>query len=284
MKIMILKKSIAFLSALALSFAVLSCEDDNSADNQAVNYVGLENYKTIELSDGQTIVVEGKILASETSGSDRTFNLVVDASTTHGAANFSVPASVTIPAGSKEGVYEVTVVGNGLVDGNKIVVRLEPSADLNQTTFYGTYSNGVLTGVGTSKTTFNLYRPCTSTRIRLSITFDNYPEETAWELYDSSFNLIDSGGFESPGVINGNPGTGYAALFADRSTFSLIKCMAPGTYTFVIYDVYGDGMVTNASIIGSYSLNNLNNGASLLGDGEGSGDFGSFSEHEFVIE
>jgi hypothetical protein len=275
---MILKKSMAYFAALSLTFAMFSCEEDNSGDSQTANYVGLENYQTVELSDGQTVVVEGKILASEATGTDRTFNLVVDPSSTHGAANYSVPTSVTIPAGSKEGVYEVTVVGNGLVDGNKIVVALAPSEDLNQTTFYGTYSNGVLTGVGTTKSTFNLYRPCASVRARLSIKFDNYPEETAWELYDSAFNLIDSGGFDASGTVI----TGYAALgFADRSTFSVVKCLAPGTYTFVIYDDYGDGMYTSSTVSGTYSMNNLNNGASLF---SGGGDFGAFSEHEFVIE
>jgi hypothetical protein len=275
---MILKKSMAYFAALSLTFAMFSCEEDNSGDSQTANYVGLENYQTVELSDGQTVVVEGKILASEATGTDRTFNLVVDPSSTHGAANYSVPTSVTIPAGSKEGVYEVTVVGNGLVDGNKIVVALAPSEDLNQTTFYGTYSNGVLTGVGTTKSTFNLYRPCASVRARLSIKFDNYPEETAWELYDSSFNLIDSGGFNPAGTAI----TGYAALgFADRSTFSVVKCLAPGTYTFVIYDDYGDGMYTSSTVSGTYSMNNLNNGAALF---SGGGDFGAFSEHEFVIE
>lgn len=275
---MMLKKSFAFFTALTLAFAVVSCEDDSSADNSVVNYVGLENYQTVEISDGETVVVEGRILASEASGSDRTFNLVVDASTTHGAANYSVPTTVTIPAGSTEGIYEVTIVGNGLVDGNKIVVSLEADETTNQTTFYGTYSNGVLTGVGSAKSTFNLYRPCASTRARLSITFDNYPEETAWELYDADFNLIDSGGLDPTGSFI----TGYAALgFADRSTFSVVKCLAPGTYTFVIYDDYGDGMVTNASIIGSYTMNNLNTGASIF---SGTGDFGAFAEHEFVIQ
>ncbi len=275
---MMLKKSFAFFAALTLAFTVVSCEEDNSADSSAVNYVGLENYQTVEISDGQTVVVEGRILASEATGSDRTFNLVVDASTTHGAANYSVPATVTIPAGSKEGIYEVTVVGNGLVDGNKIVVSLEADETTNQTTFYGTYSNGVLTGVGSAKSTFNLFRPCASVRARLSIKFDNYPEETAWELYDADLNLIDSGGFDPTGSFI----TGYAALgFADRSTFSVVKCLAPGTYTFVIYDDYGDGMYTSSTVSGTYSMNNLNNGASLF---SGGGDFGAFAEHEFVIQ
>lgn len=275
---MMLNKSISFFSALILAFAIVGCEDDTITDNSATNYIGLESYQTVELSDGETVTVEGKILASDVSGTDRTFNLFVDPSTTHGAANFTVPSTVTIPAGSKEGTYEVTIVGNSLVDGNKIVVGITPSGDFNQTTSYGTYSNGVLTGAGTGKSSFNLYRPCASTRARLSIKFDNYPEETAWELYDSSLNLIDSGGFDPTGTAI----TGYAALgFADRSTFSVVKCLTPGDYTFVIYDIYGDGMVTSASIIGSFSMNNLNNGASLF---TGSGDFGASAVRTFTIQ
>ncbi len=274
---MLFKKSIAVFSAFTLAFSMLSCEDDNSSNNSADNHVGLESYKTVELTDGATVMVEGKIYASEASGSDRTFNLVVDPSTTHGASNYIVPTSVTIPAGSKVGTYEVTIVGNGLVDGNKIVVGLVPSEDLNQTTFYGTYSGGVLTGVGTSKSTFNLYRPCASVRARLSITFDNYPEETAWELYNSSNVLIDSGGFNAAGTAI----TGYAALgYADRSTFSVVKCLAPGNYTFVIYDDYGDGMYTSATVSGTFTMNNLNNGASLF---SGGGDFGDFEVKPFTI-
>jgi len=280
---MILKKSMAYFVALTLTFSVLSCEEDNSSDSQASNFVGLEVSKIVEISDGQTVTVDGRILASNATGEDRTFNLVVESTTTHGAGDYSVPTSVTIPAGSKEGTYEVTLLGNNLVDGNKVVVRLEPTEGTNIVNSYTTLTTigEVLGPVVYSNTSFILYRPCASVRARLSIKFDNYPEETAWELYDSAFNLIDSGGFESPGVINGNPGTGYAALFADRATFSVVKCLAPGTYTFVIYDVFGDGMYTSATVSGTYSLNNLNNGLALF---SGGGDFGAFSEHEFVIE
>lgn len=275
---MIFKKSIYFFAALTVALSLFSCEEDNSGDNSAVNYIGLENYKTVEITDGETLVVEGRILASNVTNEDRTFNLVADAATTHGAANYSIPSTVTIPAGSKEGVYEVTIVGNGLVDGNKIVVKLEPNEDLNQSTIYTSWSDitNQFTGLRNLTSTFNLYRPCASVRARISITFDNYPEETAWELYDADFNVIDSGG------ITGGAITGYAALgFADRSTFSVVKCLAPGEYTFVIYDDYGDGMYTSATVSGSFSGNNLNNGAVLF---TGGGDFGSFSEHTFTIQ
>jgi hypothetical protein len=277
---MILKKSIAYFAAFTLAFSMLSCEEDNSSDSQASNYVGLEISKIVEISDGQTVTVEGRILASNATGEDRTFNLVVESTTTHGAGNYSVPTSVTIPSGSKEGTYEVTLIGNNLVDGNKVVVRLEPTEGTNVVNSYTTLTTaGEISGsLVYSNTSFILYRPCASVRARLSIKFDNYPEETAWELYDSSFNLLDSGGFNPAGTAI----TGYAALgFADRSTFSVVKCLAPGTYTFVIYDDYGDGMYTSSTVSGTYSMNNLNNGLALF---SGGGDFGAFSEHEFVIE
>ena len=269
-----LLKSIAFLSFAAFTF--VSCEEDTSGDNSVSNFVGLESYQTVEIADGATVVVEGRIIASSATGSDRTFNLVVDASTNHGAADYIVPATVTIPAGSKEGFYDVTIYGNNVVDGNKIVVTLAPVEGVNQATTYGTFSNGVLTGVGTAKTSFNLYKPCSETRARLSITFDRFPEETAWELYDADFNLIDFGGFDGPG---GN--FIGLAIYPDRSTFTTVKCLASGEYTFVIYDLYGDGMNDTSSIEGSYKFANMNNGAILC---EGQGNFGSFAEHTFDIQ
>lgn len=267
-------KSIVFLSLL--TYSLVGCEADNSGDNSAINYIGLESYQTVEISDGATVVAEGRIVASNVSNTDRIFNLVVDASTTHGASDYVVPETVTIPAGSKEGVYDVTIYGNNIVDGNKIVVTLAPVEGVNQGTTYASYSNGVLTGVGTAKTTFNLYKPCNDTRARLSITFDRYPEETAWELYDADFNIIDYGGFDAPG---GN----YIGLgnFPDRSTFTTVKCLAPGEYTFVIYDIYGDGMNDGSTTEGSYKFFNMNNGAILA---EGQGNFGSFAEHTFIID
>lgn len=274
----LLNTTFIYLSALTLLFTLLSCEEDNTLENSASSYVGLETSKIVEVADGATVSVNGKVYASETQNFDRIFNLVVDPSTNHGSGNYVVPTTVIIPAGSKEGTYQVSVTGTNLVDGNKIVVTLQPASGTNQNTYYGTYSDGVLTGAGTAKSTFVLYRPCASTRVKISIKFDNYPEETAWELYDSSLNLLDSGGFGTDGVTI----TGFAALgYADQSTFSKVKCLNPGTYTFVIYDDFGDGMYTSATVSGNYSLSNLNNGASF---GSGSGDFGVSAIHEFVVQ
>lgn len=274
----IFKKTFIYLSAIAMFSALLSCEDDNSLENSASDYVGLEVAKIVEVADGATVIATGRILASESKDYNRTFNLLVDGTTNHGTGNYSVPSTVTIPAGSTEGTYQVSITGAGLVDGNKIVVSLDSTSGTNINTNYVVSSAGVTTSVTTAKSTFILYRPCASTRVKISIKFDNYPEETAWELYDSSLNLLDSGGFGTDGVTI----TGFAALgYADQSTFSKVKCLNPGTYTFVIYDDFGDGMYTSATVSGNYSLSNLNNGASF---GSGSGDFGVSAIHEFVVQ
>ncbi|TXI64190.1 MAG: RagB/SusD family nutrient uptake outer membrane protein [Flavobacterium sp.] len=157
---------------------------------------------------------------------------------------------------------------NGLTNGGNY--RLY---DLNGNTYAcgSTFSNQDITMFSTGVDN-------NTTTVELSIRFDNYPEETAWKLYDSTNNLIDSGGFDA----SGNTITGYAVLgFADGSTFSVVKCLTPGTYRFVIYDLYGDGMSSSSTIQGFYNMINLSNGASLF---NGGGNFGTFIEHEFVIE
>lgn len=157
---------------------------------------------------------------------------------------------------------------NGLTNGG--YYRLY---DLDGNTYAcgSTYSNQDITMFSTGVDN-------TTTTIELSIRFDNYPEETAWQLYDADFNVIDSGGFNADGTTI----TGYAALgFAARSTFSLVKCLTPGTYTFVIYDFYGDGMYTSSTVQGTYSIKNLIDGSIIL---SGGGNFGSYLQHEFVIE
>ncbi len=179
--------------------------------------------------------------------------------------------NILLPFCLEDGDYVLSFFdtnNNGLTNGG--YYRLY---DLNGNTYAcgSTFSNQDITMFSTGVDN-------NTTTIELSIRFDNYPEETAWKLYDSSLNLIDSGGFDAAGSAI----TGYAALgFAARSTFSMVKCLTPGTYTFVIFDAYGDGMDTSATVQGTYSIKNLTNGATLF---SGQGNFGAFSEHQFVIE
>ena len=91
---------------------------------------------------------------------------------------------------------------------------------------------------------------CTATT--LTITFDNYPEETSWDIKDGSGNVVFSGGT-------------YGSQ-ADGSTLTIPNCLSTGCYTFTMKDSYGDGMCCSYGN-GSYSLTEDSNGNVLASGG-----------------
>ncbi len=72
----------------------------------------------------------------------------------------------------------------------------------------------------------NIKQVCPFNEVILDIQFDDWPEETGWELLDSDDNIIASAPFGS---------------YAGFKVFSKAFCLQNGTYTFIIYDAYGDG-------------------------------------------
>ncbi len=105
---------------------------------------------------------------------------------------------------------------------------------------------------------------CYTGDISLSITFDNYPEETAWTLKNSSGTTVASASYS-----NANP---------DGSTINeTFTGLVVDDYTFTITDAYGDGICCSYGS-GSYSLSS-SSGAFKTG-----GDFGSSEATPFCIE
>ena len=82
----------------------------------------------------------------------------------------------------------------------------------------------------------------------VSITLDNYPEETSWEIQDNSGNIIASG-------------SGYTG-----GTVSTDVCVAAGCYEFTINDEFGDGICCLYGD-GFYEVIN-SNGATVAQGGE----------------
>ncbi|WP_027395942.1 T9SS type A sorting domain-containing protein [Aquimarina latercula] len=75
--------------------------------------------------------------------------------------------------------------------------------------------------------------------VKLTIKFDNYPEETSWALRNSTGTIVESGGtYESQ---------------ADGSTLVIDLCLDSGCYNLTMNDTYGDGMCCSYGS-GSYSL------------------------------
>ncbi|MFK7750301.1 MAG: S8 family serine peptidase [Kordia sp.] len=89
--------------------------------------------------------------------------------------------------------------------------------------------------------------------VSLSITFDDYPEETSWEITNSGGQVVASGGT-------------YASQ-ADGSTLVVdAGCLDDGCYDFTITDAYGDGICC-AYGNGSFTLTNNDTGATLASGG-----------------
>jgi Pregnancy-associated plasma protein-A/Secretion system C-terminal sorting domain len=80
---------------------------------------------------------------------------------------------------------------------------------------------------------------CNDNQVNVSITFDNYPEETAWTLTNSNNQTVSSGS--------------YSAANPDGSSVSEDLCLPDGCYTFTITDSYGDGICCSYGN-GSYSV------------------------------
>lgn len=91
-----------------------------------------------------------------------------------------------------------------------------------------------------------------SNNVTLSITLDNYPEETSWDIKDSGGSTVASGGT-------------YASQ-ADGSTLVIPLCLADACFDFTIYDAYGDGICC-AYGNGSYTLTEDASGTVLANGG-----------------
>ncbi|WP_234859529.1 reprolysin-like metallopeptidase [Aquimarina aquimarini] len=96
----------------------------------------------------------------------------------------------------------------------------------------------------------------------LSLTFDNYPAETSWEITNSNNQVVASGG-----TYNSQP---------NGSSITLTECLTPGTYTFVINDSYGDGICCSYGN-GSYTL--TSEGTTIASGGS----FGTSESTAFTI-
>ena len=147
------------------------------------------------------------------------------------------------------------------------------SASVNLTSYTG--STVQLRFVGTTGSTWQgdiavddvalstgTVNPPTCTNVNFNFVFDNYPEETSWQILNSSGQVVESGGT-------------YGSQ-ADGSSLTITKCLAAGCYTFKINDSYGDGICCSYGN-GSYSV--TSNGTTLASGGS----FGSSESTNFCV-
>ncbi|MGV8945801.1 MAG: hypothetical protein ACOH1N_05185 [Lutibacter sp.] len=120
-------KKITYLLLITLSaFVFNSCSDDIDGTNE-LDYVGLTKLPaSISVEKNGSTSVELHLYATQTTGADRTFNIIVLPATTLNPAAYSMPSTIVIPANSKEGVITVTFSDTNLGETPKtFVIQLE---------------------------------------------------------------------------------------------------------------------------------------------------------------
>lgn len=229
-------------SALAIfTMGILaSCEDDSVTSNQTdKEFVSFADKPTpVDVPEGETVTVEAQVYAGHESNQDRVLGLQVITASTSGQTvttaatdEYVVPATVTIPAGSKVGTFQVTLTDIDLgYTGQTVVIGIVPQAGIDQAMYTAAVSvaNGGGVEIINDRLVITARRQCLANTFSIQISTDNYGSETTWELYDGDFNLLASGGPYADSVVGGG------------ETF--FTCLEDGNYTFVAYDQYGDGM------------------------------------------
>lgn len=225
-----MKKNIFLIFALAMSsLTFVSCDYED--DITEPDYVRLEFAAGgaplgVEVDGSGTYDVN--IYSAKVQGSDRTYNINVLGSSTISPDAYTVPETVTIPAGSNEASFTVNASDIGLgVSGKRLDLTVEEEAGFS---------------VGDALS-INVGRVCPGEEFVVQFAFDGYASETSWSISDSEDNVVVSGsGYED--------GT---------ETLTRSYCLSPGDYKFSVEDSFGDGLTypNLGSITISYAGNVL---------------------------
>jgi hypothetical protein len=229
-------KKVLYTALVLCSFIFVACDNEIDADATSVSDYEFISFQddvlSFELNQSGTSARTITVYNSRKSSSDKIYNLEVlpiefndGQGTTISSDFYSVPSSVTIPANASSAQFDVTITDNGFGSGDRLVLGF---ADDN-------------TALNPHPLRMDIVIVCPVNELILDITFDNYAEETSWELYsDVSTNptLIASG-------------SGYDDL--DDQSIQERLCIDNGDFGFVIYDAYSDGICCSFGQ-GSYSL------------------------------
>lgn len=206
---------------LAIVFAS-SCEEspENLTPPVAVGFdVDSDSVEVLEDTSYDLVVQTASV-----SNTDTTVFLTLDEANTTADADMFVSditsLSVTIPAGQLKGSVTIDFNYSVLEFGDSRTLAFElDSEDIT---------------LNTSRTEFELdfVKFCTLNNVELAIETDDYPEETAYELYQ----LVNG----SPVLLKGNSYGAYAGM--TNTTVTEKFCLGSGSYAIVIYDAYLDGI------------------------------------------
>lgn len=254
-----MKKYIKLLILVLTLSLFTSCDiDQDPIAFDPVN--GVEGVSFAETSVQITVTEAGATVklpvnVTTTSTAERTISVVEDNASTAVAGSFSFGSTITIPANSFSGTFEVLLNTAGLEDGilYDLIVNLVASPN----------------GVAFSETaTIRYNKEVICNDLVLVVLTDAFPEETTWNITDSNGLIVAHGGEDY----------GPPASVSSRLKEYIHNITLPdGCYTFTIFDAFGDGL-SDGVVEGSWLLT-----CSILTHASGVGNFGSSSATEFCI-
>lgn len=234
------KKIFTFLTLFILAFTFNSCEEE--IETSELKYASFEKDNlNVGVADSGQSTAEFNIFTTNTTSSDRVFDIQVTEGSTASPDFYTVPATVTVPGGTNKGVISVSLTdGTWLDSDHSLGLRLSSA---NDSQYVGTDLNLII------------YRLCpgaTETKVKFDISFDKYPEEVAWRILNASGDTVMASAtpFNFGGYPAGTTGSTYVGF-----------CLTSGTYTFEIFDQYSDGA-------GAFSLSTYDGITLVSSDGK----------------
>jgi hypothetical protein len=247
---------------LATFFVVItffaSCEEDLIIfDN--TSFIQLQNATATTLVENSGTSIEVVAQLASPQATDITVNF--DA--TGDAARYTLSASsIVIPAGDTEGSVSVSAIDDDLINGDTDVeISLATSSGLP----VGIGGEG-LNSVSKTITIIDDNVPCND--YVLVVLTDAFPEETTWDITDSTGAIVYSGGEDY----------GPASSAESRlKEYTHPVTLEDGCYTFTIYDVFADGLADGV-VEGSWNLS-----CGALVASSGMGNFGASDATDFCV-
>lgn len=163
---------------------------------------------------------------------------------------FDIPSQVVFPSGVDSVIVGLSATDAAPMDTN-LILRLQ----LDDSFMHPYYSELPYMNVPVY-----IIPPCGGVELSIDIIFDGYGSETKWKIVDEDEEVVASGGPYADG----------------QETATSVLCMELGTYTFTVFDEYGDGL--------SYPFDGsvkLSSGEEVLF--EAVGDFGPSAGTSFTL-
>ena len=239
-----MKKNITYILLLFTIFAFTGCEENEFT---TIDYVSFEA-KTLDfgVDIGGSNTRDIKIYRSNVSSASRTVNVAVDNTmSTADPASYVVPASATFAANSNVATLSVSVSDLNISSAGETLTLTLTSAD---------------SGIAGEPIALNIFQVCPDNVVFLNITFDDYSNETSWDLLDGGGAVVAT-----------------MAYAGGATSDSIEWCLPNGNYTFVIKDSFGDGICCSYGA-GSYALTKAD--GTVLASG---GSFGSQESTAFTL-